>query len=112
MIEARRVGATWLQLRTTCRSRALAEHGARFLPTGRGCGRGRTLIEILVSLPPLFVIGYAGVDWLRGNNALNVFQVIVMVQATLATLIDVVIFAWFSFRLDRLSVQAIGTHMG
>jgi hypothetical protein len=58
------------------------------------------------------VVGYAGVDWLRGNNALHVLQVIVMVQATLATLIDVVIFTWFSFRLDKLSVQAIRAHMG
>lgn len=71
-----------------------------------------SLIEILVSLLPLFVVGYAGIDWLRGTNTLNVFQVIVMVQATLATLIDVVIFTWFSLRLNKLSIQAIGTHVG
>ena len=71
-----------------------------------------SLIEILVSLLPLFVVGYAAVDWLRGNNELNVFQVIVMVQATLATLIDVVIFTWFSLRLNKLSIQAIETHVG
>lgn len=70
-----------------------------------------SLIEILVSLLPLFVVGYAAVDWLRGNNELNVFQVIVMVQATLATLIDVVIFTWFSLRLNKLSIQAIETHV-
>lgn len=70
-----------------------------------------SLIEILVSLLPLFVVGYAAVDWLRGNNELNVFQVIVMVQASLATLIDVVIFTWFSLRLNKLSIQAIGTHV-
>jgi hypothetical protein len=70
-----------------------------------------SLIEILVSLLPLFVAGYAAIDWLRGSNALNVFQVIVMVQATLATLIDVVIFTWFSLRLNKLSIQAIGTHV-
>ena len=51
-----------------------------------------SLVEILVSLLPLFVVGYAVIDWLRGGNPLSVFQVIVMVQATLATLIDVVIF--------------------
>jgi hypothetical protein len=70
-----------------------------------------SLIEILVSLLPLFVVGYATVDWLRGNNELNVFQVIVMAQATLATLIDVVIFTWFSLRLNKLSIQAIETHV-
>jgi hypothetical protein len=69
-----------------------------------------SLIEILVSLLPLFVAGYAAIDWLRGNNPLSVFQVIVMVQAVLATLIDVVIFTWFSLRLNKLTVQAFSTH--
>jgi hypothetical protein len=71
-----------------------------------------SLIEILLALLPLFVVGYAAIDWLRGNNDLNVFQVIVMVQATLATLIDVVIFTWFSLRLNKLSIQAVGAHVG
>jgi len=71
-----------------------------------------SLIEILVSLLPLFVVGYAVIDWLRGENPLSVFQVIVMVQATLATLIDVVIFTWFSLQLNKLSIQALTTHQG
>lgn len=62
-------------------------------------------------LLPLFVVGYAVLDWLRGKSELNVFQAVVMVQATLATLIDVVIFAWFSLRLNKLSIQAIETHV-
>ena len=69
-----------------------------------------SVIEILVSLLPLFVVGYAAVDWVRGNNPLSVFQVIVMVQATLATLIDVIIFTWFSLQLNKLSIQAVSTH--
>jgi hypothetical protein len=71
-----------------------------------------SLIEILLALLPLFVVGYAAIDWVRGSNDLNVFQVIVMVQATLATLIDVVIFTWFSLRLNKLSIQTVGTHAG
>ena len=71
-----------------------------------------SLVEILVSLLPLFVVGYAVIDWLRGDNPLSVFQVIVMVQATLATLIDVVIFTWFSLQLNKLSIQALATHQG
>ena len=67
-------------------------------------------IEILVSLLPLFVVVYAFVDWMRGANSLSVFQVIVMVQATLATLIDVVIFTWFSMSLTRLSAHTIDMH--
>jgi hypothetical protein len=70
-------------------------------------GVSHAMIEILVSLLPLFVVGYAFVDWMRGANALSVFQVIVMAQATLATLIDVVIFTWFSMSLNRLSVHAM-----
>jgi hypothetical protein len=68
------------------------------------------LVEILVSLLPLFVVGYAAVDWARGNNPLSVFQVIVMAHATLATLIDVVIFTWFSLQLNKLSIQALAHH--
>src|SRR5215510_4542467 len=83
----------------------------RFLQQPRS-SVAHSFIEILVSLLPLFVVGYAAIDWLRGNNDLNVFQVIVMAQATLATLIDVVIFTWFSLRLNKLSIQAIGTHVG
>lgn len=70
-------------------------------------GAMHTMIEILVSLLPLLVVIYAFVDWMRGSNALSVFQVIVMVQATLATLIDVVIFSWFSVSLTRLSAHTI-----
>jgi hypothetical protein len=66
-----------------------------------------SMIEILVSLLPLFVVVYAFIDWMRGANALSVFQVIVMVQAAMATLIDIVIFTWFSISLSRLSVHTL-----
>jgi len=66
------------------------------------------MIEILISLLPLFVVVYAFVDWMRGVNSLSIFQVIVMVQATMATLIDVVIFTWFSLSLNRLWVHTAG----
>ena len=62
------------------------------------------MIELLVSLLPFLVVAFALFDWSRGDNPLSVFQVIVMVQATIATLIDVVIFTWFSMNLNRLSV--------
>lgn len=74
-------------------------------------GVTHSLIEIVVSLLPLFVVGYAFLDWMRGGNALSVFQVIVMVQAAMATLIDVVVFTWFSLRLNKLSIQAVETHV-
>ena len=62
-------------------------------------GVGHSLVGIVVSLLPLFVV-----DWARGGNPLSVFQDIVMVQASLATLIDVVIFTWFSLRLNRMTM--------
>ena len=68
------------------------------------------MIEILIALLPLFVVVYAFIDWMHGVNSLSVFQVIVMVQATMATLIDVVIFTWFSMSLSRLSVHTIDAH--
>lgn len=70
-------------------------------------GVTHAMIEILISLLPLFVVVYAFVDWMRGANLLSVFQVIVMVQATMASLIDVVIFTWFSMSLSRLSVHTL-----
>ena len=70
-----------------------------------------SIIEILISLLPLFVVGFAMIDWMRGNKPLSVFQVIVMVQATMATLIDVIIFNWFALRLNKLSIEAIETHV-
>ena len=73
-------------------------------------GDVHAMIEILLSLFPLFVVVYAFIDWMRGVNMLSVFQVIVMVQAMMATLIDVVIFSWFSMSLSRLSVHTIDTH--
>ena len=66
-----------------------------------------SVIEILVSLLPLFVVSYAFLDWMRGSNTLSVFQVIVMVQATIATLIDVVIFTWLTISLTRLSTHSM-----
>lgn len=69
-----------------------------------------SMIELLVSLLPVFVVSFAVFDWLRGSNPLSVFQIIVMVQATIATLIDVVIFTWFSMSLTRLSTRVTAVH--
>lgn len=69
-----------------------------------------SMIGFLVSLLPLFTVGFALLDWMRGNHPLSVFQVIVMGQAALATLIDVVILNWFALRLSKLSIDAVETH--
>ena len=58
----------------------------------------------------LGLFGFATIDWFRGNNPLSVFQVVVMVQATMATLIDIAIFNWFALRLNKLSIDAVEAH--
>ena len=69
-----------------------------------------SMIGFLVSLLPLFAVGFAFYDWVRGNHPLSVFQVIVMSQAALAALIDVVILNWFALRLSKLTIDAVQTH--
>jgi hypothetical protein len=69
-----------------------------------------SMIELLVSLFPLFVVAFAAFEWMRGGITLSVFQVIAMVQATIATLIDVVIFTWFSMSLSRLALPIATVH--
>ena len=51
-----------------------------------------SMLGTLISILPLFMAVFSMIDWARGNSALSVFQVVELVQATLATLIDVVIF--------------------
>lgn len=62
------------------------------------------VVEFLVSLLPLLVTLYAGLDWMRGARALSVFQVIVMEQALVTVSIDVFFFTWLSMRLAQHSV--------
>lgn len=68
------------------------------------------MIGMPVSLLPAFVVGFAMLDWLRGNHPLDVLRVIVMVQATLATLINVVILNWFALRPSKPTVDAVESH--
>ena len=56
------------------------------------------------------MVGFAMIDWFCGNNPLPVSKVVVLVQATIATLINVVIFNWFALRLSKLSIDAVETH--
>ena len=62
------------------------------------------VMEVIISLLPLFVVLYAGLDWLRGAKPLSVFQIIVMQQASVAVLIDVVFFNYVSMRLSQHSL--------
>ena len=65
------------------------------------------LIDILVSLVPLGVVAYTAVEWMRGEILLTDYQKIVMVLGAMATLVDTVVFTWFSLRLNRLAHEFV-----
>jgi hypothetical protein len=65
------------------------------------------LIDVLVSLIPLMVIVYTAIDWIRSGNSPSTFQLIVMLLATAATLIDVIIFSWFAMRISKLAQEIV-----
>ena len=67
-------------------------------------GVAHPVIGFVVSLLPLLISLYAGLDWARGEKTLTVFQVIVLQQASLAVLIDVIFFTYVSMRLAQHSL--------
>jgi len=60
-----------------------------------------------VSLVPLGVVAYTTVEWLRGEIQLTDYQKIVMTLGAMATLVDTVVFTWFSLRLNRLAHEFV-----
>jgi len=71
----------------------------------------RILTDLLFSLLPLLVFGYALIDWGRGNLEMTIFQWMTLCLWGLAAGIDVVIFTWFSMRVMRRSPE-ISLHRG
>lgn len=74
------------------------------LPMGRETG---PLTDLLVSLLPLFIIGYTLIDWFRLGTQPPDFEIILLILASFATFIDVIIFTWFSLRLNRLAPEIV-----
>ena len=71
----------------------------------------RILTDLLFSMLPLLVFGYALIDWGRGNLEMTIFQWMTLCLWGLAAGIDVVIFTWFSMRVMRRSPE-ISLHRG
>jgi hypothetical protein len=67
----------------------------------------RALFDILVSMIPLMVLGYTAIDWIRSGTSPLTFQLIVMLLATAATLLDVIIFSWFAMRISKLAQEIV-----
>lgn len=65
----------------------------------------RILVDLLFSLMPLIVFGYAGLDWARGNLQLSIFQWMTLGLWGLTAAIDVIVFSLFSLRVIRRSPE-------
>jgi len=65
----------------------------------------RILTDLLFSMLPLLVFGYALIDWGRGNLEMTIFQWMTLNLWGLAAAIDVVLFSWFSLRVMRRSPE-------
>lgn len=65
------------------------------------------LVDLLVSMLPVMVIGYTVIEWLRQGLMPSTFQLIVALLASGATLIDVIVFTWFSMRVSKLAHEIV-----
>jgi heme A synthase len=63
----------------------------------------RYLLDLLLSLVPLAIVGYAVVQNLSGYLPLTEYQKAVLWLAGTACVIDVVIFTWFNMKVNKLA---------
>lgn len=63
----------------------------------------RYLLDLLVSLVPLALVGYAMAQSFSGYLPLGDYQKAVLWLAGTACVIDVVIFTWFNMKLNKLA---------
>jgi hypothetical protein len=64
---------------------------------------GRYLLDLVLSLVPLAVVGYAAALSTSGYQALDLYQRVVLWFGGAASLIDVVLFTWFNMRVNKLA---------
>lgn len=63
----------------------------------------RYLMDLLLSLLPLALIGYAVAQWATGQMVPTLFQKGVLLMGGIACIIDVVVFTWFNMKLNKLA---------
>lgn len=63
----------------------------------------RYLLDLVLSLVPLALIGYATVQAFTGQMTLTLFQKGVLCLGGTACTIDVIIFTWFNMKLNKLA---------
>jgi len=61
------------------------------------------LMDLLLSLVPLALVGYAVAQSVSGQLALTQFQTGVLWLGGLACVIDVIVFTWFNMKLNKLA---------
>ena len=73
-------------------------------PIGR---TGRYLLDLVLSLVPLAVVGYAAAVSTSGYQPLDLYQKVVLWFGGAASLIDVVLFTWFNMRVNKLASTVV-----
>ena len=73
-------------------------------PIGR---TGRYLLDLILSLVPLAVVGYAAALSTSGYQPLDLYQKVVLWFGGAASVIDVVLFTWFNMRVNKLASAVV-----
>ena len=73
-------------------------------PIGR---TGRYLLDLILSLVPLAVVGYAAALSTSGYQPLDLYQKVVLWFGGAASFIDVVLFTWFNMRVNKLASAVV-----
>ncbi|MGF1651361.1 MAG: hypothetical protein ACFCUN_13030 [Hyphomicrobiaceae bacterium] len=63
----------------------------------------RYLLDLMLSLVPLALVGYAAVQVVTGQMTVTLLQSGVLWLAGLTCAIDVVVFTWFNMKLNKLA---------
>jgi hypothetical protein len=67
----------------------------------------RYLLDMMFSLVPLAVVGYAAALNMSGQEPISLYQNAVLWFGGAATLIDVVLFTWFNMKVNKLASRII-----
>ena len=67
----------------------------------------RYLLDLMLSLVPLAVVGYATALNLSGYQPISLYQKGVLWFGGVASLIDVVLFTWFNMRMTKVASSVI-----
>lgn len=70
-------------------------------------GTGRYLLDMMFSLVPLAVVGYAAALNMSGHQPVTLYQNAVLWFGAAATLIDVVLFTWFNMKVNKLASRIV-----